>query len=453
MPLTVKQARVEERLRLQQQVFATQQQLVDADNDLSSALEDAASATKTLALLQSAESTIRQQLAVARMPGLIDQLEAELEANLLLQRPQHFKLADAQDRSAQGQRARQRLAATLDRLRAQLAQAEAAIALAARDEDQAQPWRAALALKSPAVVALAKDPAVQGLEDAAMARVKRLLGDKQVLVDLVAARYTDGSGEQADRRARLEVAIDTANAVQEAAGPAGAVLASAETYARAREEVRTVAEESEARLAWIEVTYRLAASTPGLQPGVQSRIDTRATDASTPAKSPAKLLGDLHRARAVQRSARTAFERVARPKEALDDAFDRSADASVKTEREAVTDADEAFATAETAWKPNTMKASIDAWEVAVPPPIMLLVNDVLRARARRHEIAAIDPAAVAGALDSADTAHADALVADIEARVAAEELNAEVLARMDEVAALAAVADQRVAALVRGDE
>lgn len=453
MTVTVKQVRTDERLRLQQEVLATQQELVTADNDLDSALQDVSSATRALALLQASESTIRQQLTVAQMPGLIDQLEAELEANLLLQRPERFKLADAQDRSAERQRARQRLAVALDRIRAQLAQAEAAIALATRDENQAQAWRTALTLKVPGVVALAKDPAVQGLEDAALARVKRLLGDKPVLVNLVTARYTDGVGERADRQARLDVAIETANAVQQAGGPAGAVLATAEAYARARQRAREVAEDSESRLAWIEATFRSAAASPGLQPGEQSRIDARAADASTPAKSPAKLLGDLHNARAAQRAARTELERVARPREALDDTFDRTTDASVKDERDAVSAADAAFAAADTAWKPATMKAAIDAWEVAVPPAVMLLVSDVLRARAERAEIGAVDPDEVDGSLDLAETAYADAIVDEIESRVATEELNAEVLARMDEVAALAAVADQRVVALVRGDE
>jgi hypothetical protein len=83
----------------------------------------------------------------------------------------------------------------------------------------------------------------------------------------------------------------------------------------------------------------------------------------------------------------------------------------------------------------------------------MLLVNDVLRARAQRQQLMAIDAMKVGDRLDQAETAYADALTADVAARVATEELNAEVLSRMDEVAAVAAVADQRVAALVRGDE
>ena len=58
----------------------------------------------------------------------------------------------------------------------------------------------------------------------------------------------------------------------------------------------------------------------------------------------------------------------------------------------------------------------------------------------------------VSDALDNAEAAHAGALVDDIAFRTVTEDYSADVAEHTAEIAALAPVADQRIAAAVRGD-
>jgi hypothetical protein len=170
------------------------------------------------------------------------------------------------------------------------------------------------------------------------------------------------------------------------------------------------------------------------------------------ATSPAQLGAALHTARAAQRAAQTAFALVSEPKKAVDKNFDPATDASVKTEREAAAKADQDFTDANKAYKPNSMQPKIDGWDVAVPPAVALKVSDVLRAQAARGDLTGTKPKDVSDALDNAEAAHAGALVDDIAFRTVTEDYSAVVAEHTAEIAALAPVADQRIAAAVRGD-
>src|SRR5690606_22980521 len=118
-----------------------------------------AAATDQLASTQEAEADLRRRLAGEPMPAEVHQLELQLEANLLAQRAQLAELADAQDLVATTERARQRVAAGLDRARSQLVRASADLAVAEDEDRAADRWREALAgAPLQAVIAAARSP-------------------------------------------------------------------------------------------------------------------------------------------------------------------------------------------------------------------------------------------------------------------------------------------------------
>ncbi|MGH8932737.1 MAG: hypothetical protein ACRDZO_19475, partial [Egibacteraceae bacterium] len=205
--LTVKAVRSAEKTRLEQTVLALQHQAVSIASAHAMAEEDAKQAAKAVADLQAGESILRQQLAVAVMPATIDQLERDLEANLQLQRPALAALAEAQDQVAMRVRERRRADSALDRTRAQLAQADADLILARRDDDQANLWRATLGGQALAsAVAMAGGGQVTNQVDGAKARLTAMLGGAQ-LFDLLEKRYQAATAAAEDRTAAAARAV------------------------------------------------------------------------------------------------------------------------------------------------------------------------------------------------------------------------------------------------------
>lgn len=450
--LTVKAVRTAEKTRVDQVLVTLQQSLVVVDGAKVAADDAVRAATLVLADLQRAESVLHQAIAAAPMPAQKHQLELELEQNLLDQRGARATLATAQDDLALRGRERVRVAAALDAARAQAAKADVDLALARRDDDQATAWRTAL-----------QAPALQGVVDAAGAgplatlvtnatnRLVDLLGNAE-MVDLLRSRFTDAAAEAGDRQGAADRALDALDAVDDLRSELEAtVSATGRRFGRLREEVRGVVEQSALQLAAAELVLQAVAAFPGLTAGDQDRVGTRAA-AAVAGDDAAELETVRNDARRVEREARAAFDRVALPKEAVDPAFDRATDASVQTEREAWEQADADRQQAEGDFGAPHADV-IEQWEVAVPPEVMAVATDGLRAIATAARIAAIDLPDLTTRFDTAEEDHAAALEESDSVRALTEAAAADAAARLDEAAAVAPVADLRVAALVRGDQ
>jgi len=231
------------------------------------------------------------------------------------------------------------------------------------------------------------------------------------------------------------------------------VATTGEAFARARAAARTVAEQGEQQLAAATAILQAAAGAAPVTLSEQGRINTRAAAA---APNPASHEKDVHVAAVALRDAQAALEAKVLPAKALDPTYDPTDPhavpdvtallTAVDTAQGKVTDAANAFIGAD--------KTAIDNWEVALPPPLMLLLPDVLRALAVVDRVAnRTDLVAVAKALDDSETAYAQALQQQSVRQQHADAAAAEVAARLDDVAAVAPVLDLRVAALVRGDQ
>jgi hypothetical protein len=451
--VTVKAVRTAEKTRLEQAVLAAQQELVTVDSALTTAVDDAATKSQILAALQAAESVLRQQLAAASMPADVDQLDQDLEANLLAQRPALAALAAAQDTVATLTRRRQRVAAAGDLARAQQAAADASLTLAKTEDDQANLWRAALdgqALK--AAVLTAKSATVTTLVANATSQLKVLLG-KPDLFDLLQSRFKDAVTAAAERDARAERAADALDAVMADRAPVdGDVLTKADRFARQRQLVRAVVERSEQQLAWAQAILQGAAGAAVVTTSEQARINARAA-AAIAAPNAATREKAVHDAQVKARAAAAALEKLTLPKLALDPTYDATADATVATELAASTSADADLATKTTAFTAGN-KATIDQWEVALPPPLTVLVTDALRAMAAIDKLANNTVlATMLTDFDKAEEDYAKALQEQGAAQLLADAAAGELAARLDDAAAVLPVTDLRVAALGRGDQ
>jgi len=451
--VTVKAVRTAQKARLEQAVLASQQALVTTDAALSAAKDDATAKSQALGALQAAESVLRQQLAAASMPADVDQLDQDLEANLLAQRPALAALAAAQDAVATATRRRQRVAAAGDLARAQLAQTEASLTLAKSEDDQANLWRAALdgqPLK--AAILTAKSATVTTLVANATSQLKVLVG-KPDAFELLRSRYKDAVDAVAERDARAQRAADALDAVMvDRSSVDGTVLTTADGFARQRQTVRMVVEQSEQQLAWAQSILQTAAGASFVTPSEQARINARAA-AAVAAPNAATREKGVHDAQVTARAAAAALEKLTLPKKALDPAYDPAADASVAAALAASTAADGDLATKTAAFTPAN-KATIDQWEVAIPPPLNALVTESLRAMAVIDKLAnATVLATLLTDFDKAEEDYAKALQAQDGANVLTDAAAAELAARLDDAAAVLPVTDARVAALVRGDQ
>jgi hypothetical protein len=295
---------------------------------------------------------------------------------------------------------------------------------------------------------------VTDLVTAATDHLKTWLG-KPELLDLLHSRFTDAASAAADRDDRVARDLDAHNAVLVARSTIdGAVGKTAEDYLRARAAVRAVVEQADQQLVWAQKVLAVTAGDSPLTASEQTRIDDRAKAATGGgASNPAARAKAVHDAAVAKRHAAAAYEAKILPKQAVDPAYDPTTDNTVKTEREAaekavkdLDDADKALTT--------PMREKLDQWEVALPPVLVSLAVDTLRAVAIVDRLAKdTDPGKLEQALDTAEEAYAKALRARDANQTLLTESAARVAQRRDEVAALAPVSDLRVAAFVRGDK
>lgn len=450
--LTVKAVRTAEKTRVDQALAGLQQRLVDVDAAKVAADDAVRTATAALAGLQRAEAVLHQAIAAAPMPAQKHQLEVELEQNLLDQRSARADLATAQDDLALRGLERVRVAAAVEEAKAQAARADVDLVLAGRDDDQATAWRAALGgADLQDVVAAAGAAPVAALVTGATDRLVDLLGNAEML-DLLRSRFGDATSEAADRAAAADRAVDALEAADGLRSELeAAVTTTGRRFSRLRDEVRVVVEQSALQLAAAELVLLGVAAFPALTAGDQERIADRAA-AAVAGDDAAALESARNDARRIEREAAAELERVALPKEAVDPAFDRATDPSVQAEREAWEEADADRQQAEGDFDAQHAEV-IEQWEVAIPPEVMALATDALRAVATTARIAAVDLPDLTTRFDTAEEDHATALEEAAEVRALTEAAAALAAARMDEAAAVAPVADLRLAALVRGDQ
>jgi hypothetical protein len=184
----------------------------------------------------------------------------------------------------------------------------------------------------------------------------------------------------------------------------------------------------------------------------QARITARAQGA---APDPAKHEADVHDANVDLRDAQAAFETKALLAEAADPTFDRDTDASLTTERNAVTTATTARQTARQAFI-GADRTALDSWEVALPDPLVASLTDALRAESVVNRVKDLVPTganSVRKALDDTDDALGDAIEAAATEAARTIAANERIAEAGDRLAAAATVGDQRLVAAVRGDD
>jgi hypothetical protein len=130
--LTVHSVRSAERNRIKAALSTLTHELTSADAGLAAAQADRVLIERRLGEVQRIEADLHRRIAAEQMSADIHQLEVELEANLLAQRPLLADLAAAQNGVAILERTRQRAAAAQERVRSLLNQADAALLLASR---------------------------------------------------------------------------------------------------------------------------------------------------------------------------------------------------------------------------------------------------------------------------------------------------------------------------------
>lgn len=451
--LTVEGFRTAQKSRLAQALTEGQKDLATVDAQLAAARQDAQAKAGALAALQQAEAAIRAQLATASMPADVDQLEQNLEANLLAQGPAAAAIAAAQDTVAVKTLERQRVVAAADRTRTRLAEVEAALVLAAQDDHRASAWRTALTGGDvTGLVAEATSAPVTTLAGHASNNLTTWLGNHPELFTLLKARYDDAVSEADDLAAAVQRAAQALNAVLARRSPGeAAVVEKADAYARSRQAVAALVEQGEQRLAWAKQVLASAAGPSPVTASEQPRIDTRAV-AVVSAQAADKEQA-IHAAMIVARNAAAELERVTLPKKALDPTYDPALDSSVDQVRTAAVAAADAVNAARNDFKAGNFKAAIDQWEVAVPQVLMALATDVLRALTVIDELKVVDPLTVDSDFDMAEGNYAQALAAQDALEQLVDAATAEVAQRMDDAAAVAPLAEVRLAAVVRGDE
>lgn len=463
-PLTVKDARTTELNRVQAALVARQQELLDADADLVLRQEGFAVAQATLSNLEAKASTLRQQItSPATMPSDVHAFEVELEATIALGRQARAALADAQDALGQAVRKRQRLAAMTDRLKAQVAEAEAAVALARADDTLAARWRTAIngALKATRTAAAA--PPAQDQIAAAKAKLAAVLGG-QPMYELMRSRLAAATAEATERVRAAERAADALDALHKVEGPpAGTVAMTGTKYARVRNEVASAVDGSAVALEAALQALQAATVTTFLTPAEQAEVTARAaavtntvdpTDPTKTIPSAAKLETDVNDAVAPAREAFHKFEAKALVSKAQDPAFNAETAASINAERTARNTTATALSTAR-ALLTQPVRTTIEVWEVAVPESAMALVLVTLQAIAAVERIKSLKLDEAGGLLERLDKAeddYAKALKAGDEARVRREDAAARVAERLDALATIEPVAEERLAAAVRGD-
>jgi hypothetical protein len=454
---TVKDVRESERTRLRKLTTTLQTALADTDAGLAVAGVDLRATTDGLAALQADEAELRRRIAAAQLPADAHQLELELEANLLAQRPQLAALARAQDRVAVLERDRRRVAAALDRAGADLVQAVTGLTVAERDDDDATRWRARLSGGAvAATVGEAASAAVTQEIAAARTKLEALLGGAAV-VTLLDHRLADAQGEAAERGNAVVRAVDALDAAQTARAKLdGAELTAADAFTRVRDEVRAVVELGAGRLAAARAALQATAAAPGHTPAVQERIDDRVGDiAGAGADTPLAHAQAVLDTSVAKRAAEVAFEAKALVAQAQKPDLDPETDTSLATERTARDKARADAAKAVTDFSAAD-KLAVDTWEVAVPPATTALAVDALRATAAINDLRAVKPTgsgSLFDRLDAAEQAYATALAARLADDVRLQATAARVAERLDAQAAVAPVADVRLVALVRGDQ
>lgn len=453
--LTVHFVRSAERNRIKAALSTLTHELSSADAGLAAAQADRVLIERELGEAQRIEADLRRRIAAEQMSADIHQLEVELEANLLAQRPLLADLAAAQNSVAILERTRQRAAAAQDRVRSLLGQADAALLLAEQEDDDLLWWRRELS--GPVLDALVKtagSPAVTAEVTAAKDQLAELLGSAK-FVDLLTSRLADAAGDLEDRGASLARAVDALDTLHARLAPGdGTVLLTATAFGRIRDQVRAVVEGGATRLAEARRVLALAAQAPRLTDAQNARITARKADALQGASSPVAKETAVHDAAVSARRSAAEFDAKALIEEAKDPDFDRDDPAVLVPERKARDDSQAALDKAVQELKPAD-KAAIDLWEVAVPRAVMTLAAQTLRAVAAVAELKSVKLTGNKGLLESLDKAEADyagALQAQLADRVNEGLLAALVAERLDLRDALAPVADQRLVSFVLGD-
>ena len=250
--MTVLDVRTQQRQQAQTASTAAQAALGTADRDLVAAQATLATATDALADLQGSQAKIEASLATAPLPADVNQLELDLESNLRDQQPARAALLDAQEAVALRTAARQRVAGTVERAKADLTAAEAALAAATTDSGSGHglggnaPFpgdrRRQDDRRQPDHDRARRLPPTAMLED--------WLGGGGLL-DLVRSRWQDATSQAEE----LDDAVDRAAAAQDAlrkaiSPTAGELAEKLSAAARARGAVRWAAEAAVSELAW-----------------------------------------------------------------------------------------------------------------------------------------------------------------------------------------------------------
>ena len=437
-------------------------QLADLDTALAAAGVTAAAATANLATLRQLEVDLRAKLGRVPLPADADQLTDQLEQTLVDQQAATADAAGAADELGSVQRDRARTAAALAIARTTLASTADAAAATRADAERVEAWRTVVTASPFAdAVTTAKSARTKAPYTDARDRLfdvldKPLPANKgpdathplgQGLLDQLAARAAEADARRAEQTDALTRIRDAAWTLAGTSTPLDVAVARATaTRAALVDRLRALATGAVADLTSALATCTAIAAGPIPTTAEQGRMDGYHAAALTAAGKERAVFA----AAATLREKRAAFDTAVLGKIQTDPDFAAATSDAVKTERQAVADAEGKLAAAEADLA--AVRAELDLWEVALPEPIKAQVVAFVDADGTLRDLGDVTVAQLTTALQAADQALADALQARDVQRAGDARLRDELARRSAADAAATAGAADRRAALIRGE-
>ena len=424
-------------------------QLADLDTALAAAGATAAAATANLATLRQLEVDLRAKLGRVPLPADADQLTDQLEQTLVDQQAATADAAGAADELGSVQRDRARTAAALAIAWTTLASTADAAAATRADAERVEAWRTVVTASPFAdAVTTAKSARTKAPYTDARDRLfdvldKPLPANKgpdathplgQGLLDQLAARAAEADARRAEQ-------TDALTRIRDAAWTRATA-----TRAALADRLRALATGAVADLTSALATCTAIAAGPIPTTAEQGRMDGYHAAALTAAGKERAVFA----AAATLREKRAAFDTAVLGKIQTDPDFAAATSDAVKTERQAVADAEGKLAAAEADLA--AVRAELDLWEVALPEPVKAQVVAFVDADGTLRDLGDVTVAQLTTALQAADQALADALQARDVQRAGAARLRDELARRSAAGAAATAGAADRRAALIRGE-
>lgn len=448
--VTVKEVRAEQVAQLQADINTVTTLAKKAAADQAAAQKAIQADQALLTQLRGEASALRQQFATAAMKLEQHAIELQLYDNGVRQRDAGIVLAADQDLLAAATRLVQALAGQAAALQAALAPAKAALSAAEQEDAATGDDRTVLTTLVADAVRQARGSDVTAQVTAASGALAALVGGTDLLA-VLRSRYEHARAAAGDKQNAVARARVAAQAAARLASPAGADLdASAAGYGDVRASAHRWAAAGQGALDDARQALQQAIGTAGFPPPVAADIAQKAKAATDSGAAQADRA--LHDAGVASIAADAALDAVTGPKAAVDPGYDPATDDTVKAQRDAAAAAATAQAAAQAARTQEFRQQMVD-WDLSLPPEAFPLAIATLGAQAEIAELAALDVTKLLTDLDAAEAAYAGALTTQGSTGLLQQATAAKLADRQADADQYAADADQRMLAIMRGDQ